>query len=348
MGEPKPPEHWDPRNLSGRPSVGLIASGTRRLQKTEGGKTLSNLLENHRETFSRSFLFVTWGTYVDIFMREDERAEINAVEGTDRFELFDPEAPRWRVEEGWTGKGYSLRPGKRGGILEMAEHLEKSAGVDRIRTLIFLTDPKDLEESYPEDNALVRSAMRNDVLYLSSFRSASLWAAYEADSELSVYGQTTTKGSEGPPCSGSDIVLRTKPEEECLALIAHNKKKLELCRWVVENTARLSRFERFVTTGTTGDWVKKFLTANGVSPGKIAALYTMESGPSGGDIEIAGEILRGRIQNVVFFVDPTTSHPHEADIRAFLRICSMPGVSVNLRLTEVAASSWIKTIDEAA
>jgi methylglyoxal synthase len=226
----------------------------------------------------------------------------------------------------------------------MAEHFEKSAGVDRVRTLVYLTDPKDLEESYPEDIAMFRSAMRNDVLYLPTFRGASHWAAHEAD------GAHLAERSDArpwPPRSGSERVERTDPERETLALIAHDGKKLDLCKWVVEHTSRLRRFDRFVTTGTTGGWVAKFLTANGVPKGKIAALYRLQSGPSGGDIEIAGEILRGNIENAVFFVDPMTSHPHEADIQAFLRICAMPGVKVNLRLTEFAATSWIRTVEPA-
>lgn len=70
----------------------------------------------------------------------------------------------------------------------------------------------------------------------------------------------------------------------------------------------------------------------------------MESGPSGGDIEIAGEVLRGDVDHLVFFIDPMTPHPHEADVQALLRICSLPGLHTNLRVTERAATSWIQTV----
>jgi hypothetical protein len=56
----------------------VIASGTRRQPRTPGGTTLSNLLDNHRPTFTSSFLLVTWGTYVDVFVREEVREDIRA------------------------------------------------------------------------------------------------------------------------------------------------------------------------------------------------------------------------------------------------------------------------------
>lgn len=327
------PPWGTPRNTSGRASIGLIGSKTRR-QPGKDRMNLPNLLEKHAKTFEAAFLFVTWGTYYDLLLDSKNKAELKNLdleEDERKLEAYKRWGGRWNHGGDPRYKyGYALSPGKRGGLVEMAEHLEGSAGRDRIETLILLTDPTDLEESYPEDRALLRSALRNNALLLVTDRSVSHWAAFEQHT--------------GIPHSGKQGTKRTDPEQETLALIAHDNKKLELCLWVVRHRRRIRRFQKFVTTGTTGQWVQNFLEAAGVPRGKTKLMDQMLSGPMGGDIEIAGAVLRGEIQHVVFFVDPMTSHPHEADVQAFVRICTMPHLSVNLRLNEKAATSWIETL----
>lgn len=326
---------WTAQNTSEKESIGLIGSKSRR-KSWPDHMSLPDLINRHASSFKEAFLFVTWGTYFDLFLdltiqaklKTKYKAKLKDDEG--RLAAYCEREKRWEPRYRNLKYGYSLRPGKRGGILEMAEHLEKSAGSDRIKTLIFLEDPADLEERYPEDLALFRSALRNNVLFLVTGWSASHWAAYEEH--------------DGIPKSGQGKVKRTNPQGETLALIAHDDRKLELCHWVVKYCDRIRQFKRFVTTGTTGEWVQKFLEAAGVPKQKIMLVDRKLSGPWGGDIEIAGAVLRGEIEHVVFFVDPMTSHPHEADVQAFLRVCVMPGLLVNLRLTERAATSWIETV----
>jgi methylglyoxal synthase len=211
----------------------------------------------------------------------------------------------------------------------MAEHLESRAGRDRIEVLIVLTAPEDLEASYPDDRALLRGAIRNNALYLPTQRAASYWAAFEAPGSAGAAQQHTAP---------------TRPETETLALIAHDAQKLELYRWAVEHRHRLRRFHSIITTGATGSWVARFLKAANVPERKIDLIERAASGPYGGDVAIAGEILRGRCQHVVFLVDPDTPHAHEADIQALLRTCAMPDVEVSLRLTERGATSWIRGV----
>ena len=47
------------------------------------------------------------------------------------------------------------------------------------------------------------------------------------------------------------------------------------------------------------------------------------SGPLGGDAQIASMIAEGRIDGVVFFIDPLDVHPHEVDVNMLLRICNV-------------------------
>lgn len=320
---------WDVQNSSDLRSLGIIASKTIRSPGVPYGVTLKKLLEDHLRTFQKWFLFVTWGTYFDTFLVENEYIKLYGVNSIDQLAAYNFALSKWNTKWPSLKHGYSLRPGKRGGVLQMAEHLEPIAGTDTLGALIFLTDPKDLEEGFPEDRALIRSAVRNNVVYLPTYRAAEHWAAYEAS---------------GVRKARHPVTARSEPKKETLALIAHDGKKLNLCRWVVEHRNKLSQFKSFVTTGTTGHWVKQFLEASGVAGHKIDLIETMASGPQGGDVEISGEILRGNCHHVVFFVDPDTPHAHEADIQALLRVCSMPEVSVNLRLNENSATSWIRTL----
>jgi methylglyoxal synthase len=323
-------------NTTGLPAIGVIASKTRR-QPGRGISTLQQLLDKHRATFENSFVFCTWGTYHDVFLdaRVRESKGFQKLHAKDQLDAFESRKKRWETGLLWAGPGHSLRPGKRAGMIEMAELLEGSnlkSNPDFPTALVFLAAPEDVEESFPEDRALLRSAIRNNVTFLMTYRAAALWAAYEVDPRRR---------------SGAKFVPRSKPAQETLALIAHDGKKLDMCEWVVRHRRRLAGFSRFVTTGTTGEWVKRFLVASGVSEQKIALVDRKESGPSGGDIQIASEIFRGHVHHMVFFIDPMTPHAHEADIQALLRTCALPKVHVNVRLTERAATSWIETIPEA-
>jgi methylglyoxal synthase len=321
MTENIPPPRWrPPHNRSDKPALGLIASDASQ-------PLMEQFLVRYEDTLRNYFVIATWGTYVRSILekraakpllRQDPLASYEAAKNSKQIIPWRPRFP-------WLSTGYVPRPGKWGGIVEMAEHLEKSAGTDSIHVLIFFASPGDVEESYPEDRALFRSALRNEVIYLTTVQSAALWAARESE-----------YAADRPPAPS--------PHDEVLALIAHNEKKIDLCRWVVEHRDRLREFQSIITTGTTGSLVKRFLRAAGVPEQKINLILQRESGPQGGDIEIAGEVMRGECQNIVFFVDPMTSHPHEGDIPALLRICSMPQVDVNIRLNEASATSWISSL----
>jgi hypothetical protein len=56
-------------------------------------------------------------------------------------------------------------------------------------------------------------------------------------------------------------------------------------------------------------------------PGFVERIMPLPSGPRGGDILIAEEVLRNRCHAVVFFQDPGTAQPHDPDIHLFERSC---------------------------
>jgi methylglyoxal synthase len=55
---------------------------------------------------------------------------------------------------------------------------------------------------------------------------------------------------------------------------------------------------------------------------------TVESGPLGGDVQIAAKIVEGAVLGVIFLVDPLNAHPHDPDIQAVLRICNVHNVAL--------------------
>ncbi len=118
-----------------------------------------------------------------------------------------------------------------------------------------------------------------------------------------------------------------------VALIAHDKKKIDLISWAKDHREVLSRFELFAT-GTTGSLLRDKAQLD-VTP--------LLSGPLGGDQQIGAAVAEGRILAVIFFRDPLTAQPHEPDVSALMRICDVHDVPL---ATNLAASDavllWLK------
>lgn len=103
-----------------------------------------------------------------------------------------------------------------------------------------------------------------------------------------------------------------------IALIAHNNKKPEMVTFVM---SRLPFFNlkkvKIVATGTTGKMIRE---------AGIEKVETVQSGPMGGDAEIAAMVSRGEITAVIFFRDPLGKHPHEVDVSMLMRLCDVHNV----------------------
>jgi methylglyoxal synthase len=83
------------------------------------------------------------------------------------------------------------------------------------------------------------------------------------------------------------------------------------------NVLKQDRIE-LISTGTTGGKVESI----GLKVKK------MLSGPLGGDAQIAARVAEGKTQMVMFFKDPLSSHPHEADINMLLRVCDVHNIPI--------------------
>ncbi|HNQ23331.1 MAG TPA: methylglyoxal synthase [Phycisphaerae bacterium] len=101
-----------------------------------------------------------------------------------------------------------------------------------------------------------------------------------------------------------------------VALIAHDEMKARMIEFAIDHEAELKKFGTILATGTTGREV-----AAATSRKIDEKVYRYHSGPKGGDIEIATEILHDKCHVVIFFVDPLHPHPHAEDIRVVFQAC---------------------------
>ncbi|UXH44664.1 methylglyoxal synthase [Rossellomorea vietnamensis] len=112
-----------------------------------------------------------------------------------------------------------------------------------------------------------------------------------------------------------------------IALIAHDKKKDDLIRFVLAYKSIIEKHTLFAT-GTTG---KRIGEETGLS------VHRFRSGPLGGDQEIGSYIANDKMDLILFFRDPLTAQPHEPDVSALIRLCDVYSVplATNMGTAEV-------------
>ncbi len=108
-----------------------------------------------------------------------------------------------------------------------------------------------------------------------------------------------------------------------IALVAHDQRKSDMVDWVIFNSDFLS-VHHLVCTGTTGTLVREALEKQNINP----EITIMNSGPMGGDAEIAAMVVRKEIDLAVFLIDDLNAQPHEADIMMLLRQCRVHNIPI--------------------
>jgi methylglyoxal synthase len=103
-----------------------------------------------------------------------------------------------------------------------------------------------------------------------------------------------------------------------IALVAHDERKEDLLEWVKFNLHKLSGHELFAT-GTTGKIMDEVCSL---------IIARLKSGPLGGDQQLGAMIASGDLDILIFFWDPLTSHPHDVDVKALLRMSVLYNVAV--------------------
>lgn len=112
-----------------------------------------------------------------------------------------------------------------------------------------------------------------------------------------------------------------------IALVAHDHRKADMVDWCYKNSEFL-RKHHLVCTGTTGKLIRQAFLDKDIE----AKITCMNSGPLGGDAEIAAMVVRQEIDLAIFLIDDLNPQPHEADIMMLLRQCRIHNVPIACNL----------------
>jgi methylglyoxal synthase len=108
-----------------------------------------------------------------------------------------------------------------------------------------------------------------------------------------------------------------------IALVAHDRRKADMVEWAAYNAEMLSK-HKIICTGTTGGLIKTAFEEKGID----ADITCVNSGPMGGDAEIAALVAQKKISLAIFLIDDLNAQPHEADIQMLLRQCRIHNVPI--------------------
>ncbi|QTN27249.1 methylglyoxal synthase [Rhodoferax sp. AJA081-3] len=201
--------------------------------------------------------------------------------------------------------------GRDGGLMRLVSRM--AGGLqpqDALEGVFFLIDPVDPTSIYPEALALKRQCVIHGKPFVSTLAGAMEWVAVE----LANAGLTTP----GVPGVATLFAL----EKQVAALIAHDALKDTMEAFAAEHFDTLSRFAGRVATGTTGRRLNALAWSRGW-PADQPWVTCYQSGPLGGDAQIAELVLDQRCDKVIFFEDPHVARQHEADIQLMERaVCS--------------------------
>lgn len=222
--------------------------------------------------------------------------------------------------------------GRDGGLMRLVSRMAGGlqAG-DALEGVFFLIDPVDPTSIYPEALALKRQCVIHGKPFVSTLAGAMEWVAVE----LANAGLDAASVPEAAPLFAL--------ENQVAALIAHDALKDTMVAFAAEHFDTLSRFAGRVATGTTGGLLNAMAWSRGW-PALQPWVSCYQSGPLGGDAQIAELVLDRRCQKVIFFEDPHVARQHEADIQLMERaVCSTqhPTTCYN---TPTMAQRWARAV----
>ncbi|MEW7007189.1 methylglyoxal synthase [Lentilitoribacter sp. EG35] len=110
-------------------------------------------------------------------------------------------------------------------------------------------------------------------------------------------------------------------DKPIIALVAHDEKKDALVEFAINHQKTLIEYD-IIATGTTGGRVAKACPKLNVR--------AMKSGPLGGDQQIGGMIADGKVNMLIFFIDPLTPMPHDVDVKALMRLAVLYDIPMAL------------------
>ncbi|MDR2961366.1 methylglyoxal synthase [Stenotrophomonas maltophilia] len=213
--------------------------------------------------------------------------------------------------------------GRDGGLMKLVAEV---VGMGPERTLdgaIYLIDPVDPSSVFPEATALKRQCVIHGKPFISTVATARDWVEVER-----IHAGL-------PADAGADDLHAF--QAQTLALIAHDAMKPAMLAFADEHFDVLARFGERVATGTTGQRLNELAWSRGW-PRDTPWVTRYQSGPMGGDAQIADRVLEGRCQRAIFFEDPHVARQHEADIQLLERaVTTVTDQAVCITAPQVAA-----------
>lgn len=195
--------------------------------------------------------------------------------------------------------------GRDGGLMKLVAEVVGMHTPERtLDGAIYLIDPVDPSSIFPEAVALKRQCVIHQKPFVSTVASARDWI------------ETERIQAGLAPDPGADDLLAL--EKQTIALIAHDAMKPQMMAYAADHFDVLARFARRVATGTTGQQLNELAWSRGW-PQAEPWVQRYQSGPMGGDAQIADLVLERRCQRAIFFEDPHVARQHEADIQLLER-----------------------------
>lgn len=218
--------------------------------------------------------------------------------------------------------------GRDGGLMKLVAEVVGIEGAERtLDGAIYLIDPVDPSSIFPEAVALKRQCVIHGKPFLSTVASARDWIEMERiDAGL-------------VPDRNADVFHAL--ESQTLALIAHDAMKATMLEFAAASFDVLSRYAQRVATGTTGQQLNELAWSRGWPQDK-PWVVRYNSGPLGGDAQIADRVLERRCQRVVFFEDPHVARQHEADIQLLERAVTTVTDEAVCVTSPAVAKRWIE------
>ncbi|MBP3984003.1 methylglyoxal synthase [Pseudoxanthomonas helianthi] len=216
--------------------------------------------------------------------------------------------------------------GRDGGLMKLVAEVVGLEGAERnLDGAIYFIDPVDPSSVFPEATALKRQCVIHGKPFLSTVASARDWIEMERIHA----GFAPDPGADGFHAF----------EAQTLALIAHDAMKPRMLEFADTHFDLLSRFQRRVATGTTGQRLNELAWSRGWPADKPWAVR-YHSGPMGGDAQIADLVLEGRCQRAIFFEDPHVARQHEADIQLLERAVTTVTDQAVCSTSPLVAQRW--------
>ncbi|MET0549617.1 MAG: methylglyoxal synthase [Xanthomonas sp.] len=216
--------------------------------------------------------------------------------------------------------------GREGGLMKLVAEVVGLEGAERtLDGAIYLIDPVDPSSIFPEAIALKRQCVIHGKPFISTVASARDWVEMER-----IHAAL-------PADRGADDLYAL--QRQTLALIAHDAMKPQMLAFASEHFDLLSRFAERVATGTTGQRLNELAWSRGWPQGQ-PWVHRYQSGPMGGDAQIADRVLERRCHRAIFFEDPHVARQHEADIQLLERAVTTVTDSAVCITSPAIAARW--------